>query len=133
MVLKFRQETIKKLEKSFKEQDHGSENGKDAIIVSYRNIWKKKECIFKFEMIPRTSLIWQENLRVELQAATAINEYHPEVAKLKAINKKLSVELSTFKSSIGMVEAVQKDKNLQDKLESTFKELQHEQHDQGQC
>ena len=31
-----------------------------------------------------------------------------------------------------MVEAVQKDKNLQDKLESTFKELQHEQHDQGQ-
>ena len=83
-------------------------------------------------MIHRTSLTWQENLRVELQAATAINEYHPEVAKLKAINKKLSVELSTFKSSIGMVEAVQKDKNLQDKLESTFKELQREQHDQGQ-
>ena len=61
----------------------------------------------------------------------AINDYHPELVKLKAINKKLSAELSSFKNSAAIVEASQKDKNLQDKLESTFKELQHEQHDQG--
>ena len=68
---------------------------------------------------------------MELQAATAINEHHPEVAKLKAINKKLSAELSSLKNNISIAESVQRDRSLQEKLENTFKELQQEQHDQG--
>ena len=73
----------------------------------------------------------QANLKVELQAATTINEHHPEVSKLKSINKKLLAELSTLKNSDTIADTTEKNKNLQAKLESTFKELQQEQPDQG--
>lgn len=70
-------------------------------------------------------------MKVELQAATAINEYHPEVAKLNYINKKLSAELSSLKNSATIIETTEKNKTLQTKLESTFTELQQEQPDSG--
>ena len=158
MVLKFRQETIKKLEKSIKETDGSSSDDKNTIIVSISNDqvriaridignehkvvklghFHNSERITNYSVLKnveierlRTIYFAQENLKVELQAASSINEHHPEVAKLNYINKKLSAELSKLKNNAAIAETTEKNKDLQARLERTFKELQQEQPDQG--
>ena len=159
MVLKFRQETIKKLEKSIKETNGSSSDDKNTIIVSISNQvrvaridmgnvhkvvklghFHNSERVTNYSVLKNVEMeifllgtiyFAQENLKVELQAASSINEHHPEVAKLNYINKKLSAELSKLKNNAVIAETTEKNKDLQARLERTFKELQQEQPDQG--
>ncbi len=60
---------------------------------------------------------------MELQAATAINDHHPDLAKLKNINKTLSSELQKVKTTGLVSEMIERNQSLQLQLEKAFKEL----------